>query len=449
MITVVIRNAQLVNEGLISSGDLLIKDGRIAKVGGSIEVKERHEELPADGLYLIPGVIDDQVHFREPGLTHKADLFTESRAAMAGGITSFMEMPNTMPPVLTQSLLQEKYALGAARSLANFSFYMGVSNDNVAEVLKTDPEQVCGIKIFLGSSTGNLLVDNVQTLETLFEHSPMLIATHCEDEATIRSNLETFLARYGENIPVGCHPLIRSHQACYLSSSYAVNLARKYGTRLHVLHLSTARETFLFDNTVPLAEKNITAEVCIHHLWFSDADYPRLGNRIKWNPAIKTDEDRQALLQALLDDRIDVIATDHAPHTLEEKNQPYRQAPSGGPLVQHALPAMLEMVNQKKISIEKVVEKMCHAPAICYRIKERGFLREGYYADLTLVDLNRRWKVTADNLLYKCRWSPFEDTEFSASVVHTFVNGQHVFNNGKLDDSVRGMRLTFERERRR
>lgn len=446
MKTLIIRNAAIVNEGIIFHGDVLIKNGRIERAGGKIDVKERAEELNAEGLHLLPGAIDDQVHFREPGLTHKADLFTESRAAVAGGITSFMEMPNTVPNTLTQQLLEEKYQMGAARSVANYSFYMGVSNDNLDEVLRTDEENVCGIKIFMGSSTGNMLVDNPTTLESVFSLSPMLIATHCEDENTIRRNLEEYKSRFGDDIPVKYHPLIRSEEACYLSSSFAVSLAKKHGTRLHILHISTGRETELFDNTTPLLKKRITSEACIHHLWFCDDDYDRLGNFIKWNPAIKTSADRELIWKALLDNRIDVIATDHAPHTLEEKQQLYPKAPSGGPLVQHALPAMLEMVHQKKITLERVVEKMSHAPALCFRLKERGFIREGYFADLVLIDMNSPSTVSRDNLLYKCRWSPFEGTQFSSSVIHTFVNGQHVYNRGTIDDSVRGMRLTFHKK---
>jgi dihydroorotase len=446
MSTIVIRNAAIVNEGTTFHGDMLIKHGRIERVGGMIYLKERFKEINAEGLHLLPGVIDDQVHFREPGLTHKADLFTESRAAVAGGITSFMEMPNTVPNTLTQKLLEEKYALAATKSLANYSFYMGVSNDNLDEVLRTDEENVCGIKIFLGSSTGNMLVDNPETLEAVFSLSPMLIALHCEDENTIRKNLEIFRSDYGEDIPVEFHPVIRSEEACYLSSSFAVQLAKKHGTRIHVLHISTGKETELFDNSMPLPKKKITSEACIHHLWFTNQDYKTLGNRIKWNPAIKTLNDREQILKAVLDNKIDVIATDHAPHTLEEKQQVYTKAPSGGPLVQHALPAMLELVHQKKITLEKVVEKMSHAPSLCFRLKERGFLREGYFADLVLVDLNHPWKVTRENLLYKCGWSPFEGVEFSSAVMHTLVNGIHVYNCGTLDDSARGMRLTFHKK---
>lgn len=446
MKTIIIRNASIVNEGIIITGDVLIKNGRIERMGGKIDVKERSDELNAEGLHLLPGVIDNQVHFREPGLTHKADLFTESCAAVAGGITSFMEMPNTIPNTLTQQLLEEKYRMGAVRSVANYSFYMGVSNDNLDEVLRTDEEKVCGIKIFMGSSTGNMLVDKPATLQSVFSLSPMLIATHCEDENTIRRNLEEYTSKFGDDVPVKYHPLIRSEEACYLSSSFAVSLAKKHGTRLHILHISTGKETELFDNTIPLLKKKITSEACIHHLWFCDEDYDRLGNFIKWNPAIKAAADREMIWNALLSNRIDVIATDHAPHTLEDKQQLYTKAPSGGPLVQHALPAMLEMVHQNKITIERVVEKMCHAPALCFRLKERGFIREGYFADLVLIDMNRKSKVTRDSLLYKCRWSPFEGTEFSSSVIHTFVNGQHVYNRRIIDDSVRGMRLTFHKK---
>ncbi|MCC6385551.1 MAG: dihydroorotase [Bacteroidia bacterium] len=439
----VIRNAAIVNEGKIDYGDLLIKGGRIEKTGKQLEIPEQVEEINAEGLYLMPGVIDDQVHFREPGLTHKAEIYSESRAAVAGGITSYMEMPNTLPNTLTQQLLEEKYQLASKKSLANYSFYMGVSNDNLNEVLKTDSTHVCGIKIFMGSSTGNMLVDKAETLEAVFSNSPMLIATHCEDEATIRHNLERFKMEYGEDIPMWCHPLIRNEEACYLSSSFALSLAKKHGSRLHVLHVSTAKETGLFDNMHPLKMKKITSEACIHHLWFSDEDYQQLGKLIKWNPAIKTKADRDGLLKGLLDNRIDVIATDHAPHTWKEKNQPYSKAPSGGPLVQHALQVMLELYKQGKIPIDRVVEKMSHAVADCFSINERGYIREGYYADLVLVDLNKRQRVTKENLLYKCRWSPFEGTEFSSTVTHTFVNGHLAFNKGSFDEAQLGMRMTF------
>jgi dihydroorotase len=390
-------------------------------------------------------MIDDQVHFREPGLTHKADIFTESMAAVAGGITSFMEMPNTVPNTLTQALLADKYAIAQHTSLANYSFYMGASNDNIEEVLKTDPKNVCGVKVFMGSSTGNMLVDNEKTLENIFSKAPMLVATHCEDEATIRHNLAAYKEKYGDDITIDMHPLIRSAEACYKSSSLAVELAKRYQTRLHILHISTAMEVGLFDNTLPLAEKKITAEACVHHLWFNDTDYATKGNFIKWNPAVKTAADQAGILQGLLDNHIDVIATDHAPHTIEEKNQAYLQAPSGGPLVQHALPALLEMHLQGKISLEKIVEKASHNVATCFNLSERGFVREGYWADLVLVDLNDPFKVTKLNSLYKCGWSPFEGQTFGASITHTFVSGNLAYQKGKFMTSETGQRLTFNR----
>lgn len=439
-----IKNARIVNEGKTVEGDVLISGGRIEKIASSIS-DPGAEEIPAEGLYLFPGAIDDQVHFRDPGLTHKGDLSSESRAAVAGGVTSFMDMPNTIPNTLTQELLEEKYKSAAAKSLANYSFFMGASNDNLVEVLKTDAQTVCGIKIFMGSSTGNMLVDNTKTLEQLFSSSPMLIATHCEDEGTIRANMETFRSRYGEDVPMEAHPLIRSEEACYLSSSLAVALAKKHRTRLHILHISTAKELSLFDNTIPLKEKRITAEACIHHLWFDDGDYDRLGTKIKWNPAIKTRHDREALLEGLLDNRLDIVATDHAPHTLEEKNQSYFKAASGGPLVQHSLVAMLELVHQKKLTMEKVAEKMSHAVADCFRISNRGYLREGYAADLVLVNDNDPWKVDSGNILAKCGWSPFEGMTFRSKVTHTFVNGNLVYHNGKLNPAVMGQRLAFNR----
>jgi len=440
----IIRNAQLVNEGKIFSSDVLLADGRIKKIDGSISVSGQHEEIDASGLYLFPGVIDDQVHFREPGLTHKGTIHTESAAAVAGGITSFMEMPNTVPNTLTQALLEAKYAIGARDSFANYSFFMGASNNNLEEVLKTDPGNVCGVKVFMGSSTGDMLVDNEATLEKLFSRCPMLIATHCEDESTIRQNLAEYKGKYGDDIPVRFHPLIRNDEACYKSSSAAVGLARKHGTRLHILHISTAREIGLFDNTAPLSQKKITAEACIHHMWFSDHDYEQLGNFIKWNPAIKTAADRDAVFQGMLDDHIDIIATDHAPHTTEEKQQLYTKAPSGGPLVQHSLPAMLEFYHRGKITLEKIAEKMCHAPAVCFRIAERGFIREAYHADLVLVDLRREQTVTKENILAKCKWSPFEGVTFHSVITHTFVNGQLVYAAGKVNQHVRGQRLKFQ-----
>ncbi|UBM61853.1 dihydroorotase [Candidatus Sulfidibacterium hydrothermale] len=441
----VIRQATVVNENQQFLADIYVENGKIKKIvsGKDPALDKNIEVISARGLYLLPGVIDDQVHFREPGLEYKADIFTESRAAVAGGITSYMEMPNTRPPVLTQKLLEEKYALAAEKSLANYSFYMGTSNDNLKEVLKTDPSRVCGIKIFMGSSTGNMLVDEEKTLEALFSEVPMLMATHCEDEAIIRKNYSAYYKKYGPDGAPWLHPKIRSAEACLRSSEKAARLARKYGSRLHILHLSTAAETALFDNHIPLKEKKITAEVCVHHLWFSDKDYAEKGNRMKWNPAVKTEADRDGLLQAVLENRIDVIATDHAPHTKEEKQRPYFKAPSGGPMVQHALPAMLELVKQKKISLEKVVEKMCHHPAILFRIKNRGFIRPGYAADLVLVDLNAPWEVNSSNILYKCRWSPLEGTRLHAQVISTFVNGNRVYHQGEINENIRGERLLF------
>ncbi|MCX2583655.1 dihydroorotase [Pedobacter sp. MR22-3] len=439
-----IKAATIVNEGQKIVADVLIKDGLIEKIGQNLSAPEA-QEINAEGQYLLPGMIDDQVHFREPGLTHKADIFTESMAAVAGGITSFMEMPNTVPNTLTQELLADKYAIAAETSLANYSFYMGASNDNIDEVLKTDPKNVCGIKVFMGSSTGNMLVDNEKTLENIFSKAPILVATHCEDEATIRHNLAAFKAKYGDDLTIDMHPLIRSAEACYTSSSLAVELAKRYQTRLHILHISTAKEIALFDHTTPLKDKKITAEACIHHLWFNDKDYASKGNFIKWNPAVKTEDDQKGVLQGILNDYIDVIATDHAPHTLEEKNQPYAQAPSGGPLVQHALPALLEMHLQGKISLEKIAEKTAHNLAICFDIEKRGFIREGYWADLVLVDLKDSWKVTKLNNFYKCGWSPFDGDTFQASITHTFVSGNLAYQNGKFTTDQIGKRLTFAR----
>ena len=444
MNTYLIKGATLVNEGQQFVTDVLIKNGRIEKIAPVIDTIA-DTEINAEGLHLLPGMIDDQVHFREPGLTHKADIFTESMAAVAGGITSFMEMPNTVPNTLTQDLLADKYTIAQQTSLANYSFYMGASNDNIDEVLKTDPKNVCGIKVFMGSSTGNMLVDNEKTLENIFSKAPMLVATHCEDEATIRHNLAVYKEKYGDDITIDMHPLIRSAEACYKSSSLAVELAKRYGTRLHILHISTAKEVGLFDNTLALADKKITAEACVHHLWFNDADYATKGNFIKWNPAVKTAEDQTGILQGLLDNHIDVIATDHAPHTIEEKNQPYLQAPSGGPLVQHALPALLEMHLQGKISLEKIVEKAAHNVATCFNISERGFIREGYWADLVLVDLNDAWRVTKLNTFYKCGWSPFEGQTFRASITHTFVSGVLAYQKGKFMTNETGKRLSFAR----
>lgn len=439
-----LKNGTIINEGRVFTSDILIKEDRIEKIGGILENNCGAVEIDASGKLIIPGCIDDQVHFREPGLTHKGTIFSESRAAVAGGITSFMEMPNTVPNALTQELLEEKYAIASKSSIANFSFFMGASNDNLDEVLKTNPTNVCGIKVFMGSSTGNMLVDNEKALEGLFSQVGMLIATHCEDENTIKANLEKAKTLYGEHIPIQEHPIIRSEEACYKSSAFAVSMARKYGTRLHVLHISTEKETHLFDNTIPLVQKKITAEACIHHLWFTEKDYNSKGNFIKWNPAVKKESDRLGIWKALLDNRIDVIATDHAPHTLQEKNQSYFNAPSGGPLVQHGLLAMLEKVKQGEISLEKIVDKMCHSPAILFRIKERGFIREGYKADLVVISQEKSPIVTKENCLYSCAWSPFEGIQFSHTIEKTFVNGNVVFKDGIIVSDIIGERLTFK-----
>ena len=444
MNSTLIRNALLINEGKIFLADVFIQNGLIAQIGQSLEV-HADDIIDAGQKYLMPGIIDDQVHFREPGLTHKADIYTESKAAVAGGITSFMEMPNTQPQTLTQDLLELKFKKAKEVSLANYSFFMGASNDNLEEVLKTDPKNVGAIKIFMGSSTGNMLVDDKSVLENIFEKSKMLIAVHCEDEAIIQQNIAHYKSIYGEDVPIEIHPKIRSEEACYKSSSMAIELAKKHDTRLHVFHLSTAKEMELFRNDIPLEEKRITAEVCIHHLCFDDSQYADKGTHIKWNPAVKSKADKEAVFQALLDDRIDIIATDHAPHTLEEKNNTYFNAPSGGPLVQHALVAMLEFYHERKISLEKIVEKMCHSPAICFQVENRGFLRKGYAADLVLFELNNPWTVKKDNILYKCGWSPFEGNTFKSRVSHTWVNGHLVYQNGKFDESQKGQRLTFSR----
>ncbi len=444
MSSILIKSATIVNENRQYVSDILIKDGLIDRIDGQIDTAA-DKVINAEGLHLFPGCIDDQVHFREPGLTYKGDIHSESRAAVAGGITSFMEMPNTVPNTLTQELLEQKFEIAAHNSLANYSFYMGASNDNLDEVLKTDAKTVCGIKVFMGSSTGNMLVDNPKTLEDIFAQSPMLIAVHCEDEATIKSNLNHYKQLLGENIPVKLHPKIRSEEACYLSSSMAVELAKKHNTRLHILHISTEKETHLFNNNVTLKDKRITAEACIHHLWFSDEDYEIKGNLIKWNPAIKKKTDRDAILKAVLDGHIDVIATDHAPHTFEEKSQPYLQAPSGGPLVQHALPAMLELHHQGKISLEQIAEKMAHNVAVCFEVEKRGFIREGYWADLVLVDLNDPWSVSKANILYKCKWSPFEGSTFRSKIIHTLVSGNLAYSNGSLIEGKAGKRLSFNR----
>ncbi|MFN4955968.1 MAG: dihydroorotase [Cyclobacteriaceae bacterium] len=437
-----IVNANIVNEGQVMPGDVLIAGERIEKIGQRLS-DPGTQVVDAAGRLLMPGVIDDQVHFREPGLTHKGTIRTESRAAVAGGITTYMEMPNTVPNTFTQQLLEEKYQIASRDSLANYSFYIGGSNDNLEEVLKTDLTRVCGMKIFMGSSTGNLLVDNPQVLEGFFSRFEGLITTHCEHEPSLKKNEADFRARLGEEIPIHLHPQIRNEEVCYRSSSFAVDLAKKHGTRLHILHISTARETELFSNQLPLEKKKITAEACIHHLWFCDQDYERLGTRIKWNPAIKSADDRAGIWKALLDGRIDVIATDHAPHTWEEKNNTYFKAPSGGPLVQHTLVAMLEFHHQGKITLPQIATKMAHNVATLYRIQDRGFIREGYFADLVLADLNKPWTVSKENILAKCGWSPFEGTTFKSSVERVWVSGHEAYAQGQLDDGKAGQRLSF------
>ena len=440
-----IKNATIVNENKTFKGDVLIENEIIKEVSTEIKATGNVEIIDAEGKFLIPGFIDDQVHFREPGLTHKANIATESRAAIAGGITTFIEMPNTVPQATTQDLLEDKFKIAANDSYANYSFMFGGTNDNLEELLKTDPKKVAGIKLFLGSSTGNMLVDNEAVLEKIFSSTKMIISVHCEDEATIRKNTEEFKAKYGDDIPVKYHPIIRSEEACYLSSSKAIELAKKTGARLHIFHVSTEKETHLFRNDIPLEEKQITSEVCIHHLWFSDKDYEEKGTHIKWNPAVKTEKDRLGLWEALLDDRIDVLATDHAPHTLEEKTNSYLKAPSGGPLVQHAVIALLEKVKEGVIPIEKAVEKMSHNPAKLFQIEKRGFIKEGYFADLVLIDTNKPQTVSKDNILYKCGWSPFEGTTFSSTITHTFVNGNLMYNNGVFNNEIKGKRITFNR----
>ncbi len=441
---ILIKNGKIVNNNSIYKSDVLIEDEFIKKIEPEIN-EEVDRIIDAKSLYLLPGVIDDQVHFREPGLTYKANIYSESKAAVAGGITSFMEMPNTKPAATTKKLLEEKFDIAKNNSISNYSFFIGATNNNIEEILSVDPNNVGAVKIFMGSSTGNMLVDDKNTLEEIFSKSPMLIAVHCEDEETIKTNLKKAKEQYGKDIPIEEHPNIRSEDSCYKSSSMAVKLAKKYNTRLHVFHLSTEKEINLFSNKTPLEEKKITCEVCVHHLWFDKKDYKKKGSLIKWNPAIKNKTDKDALLKALLEDKIDVIATDHAPHTLEEKNRKYLEAPSGGPLVQHALPAMLEFVKAKKMSLEKVVEKMSHHPAICFQIEKRGFIKEGYFADLVLVDLNNPWEVNKENILYKCGWSPFEGEVFNAKITHTIINGHIAYANGVFDESKKGMRLTFNR----
>ena len=439
----VIRNAEIINENQQFIGDLAIEDSKISEIKkGSISGTFDHE-YDATGLIAIPGMIDDQVHFREPGLTHKANIYSESRAAVAGGITSFMEMPNTVPNTVTQDLLEKKYAIANKNSIANYSFFMGANNENLHEVLKTNPSNVCGIKVFMGSSTGNMLVDNKQTLSQIFKNSSLLIATHCEDEETIRKNTAIFKAKYGENIPFEMHPIIRSEEACYLSSSLAVDLAKKYETRLHVLHISTAKELGLFNNKQHLRNKKITAECCIHHLWFNDSKYAEKKSLIKWNPAVKSEDDRKALIKAVNENIIDVIATDHAPHTFEEKNNTYLSAPSGGPLVQHAILALLELEKTKQMNLKQIVKKTSHDVAECFKIEKRGYLRTGYFADIALLDRNTNITVAKENILYKCGWSPFQGTKFTSSIDSTFINGKRVFHKGEFNNKITGMRLKF------
>jgi len=441
-----IKNARIVNEGKIVEGDILIEDNIIKEIDTSISVKSADIlVIDVEGNYVFPGMIDDQVHFREPGLTHKGDIESESRAAIAGGITSFIEMPNTNPQTTTVEKLEEKFAIAANSSYANYSFMFGGTNDNLEEILKVDPKTVAGLKLFLGSSTGNMLVDDPKVIEKIFSSTDMVISVHCEDEATIKANLAKYKEEYGDDIPMEMHPKIRSEEACYLSSSKAIELAKKTGARLHVFHLSTGKETNLFSNKIPLKDKKITAEVCVHHLMFSEEDYAKKGSHIKWNPAVKTTKDRDQLWKALLDDKIDVIATDHAPHTLEEKNNKYTSAPSGGPLVQHALMALMEAHHQGKISVEKIVEKACHNPAILFNVEKRGYIKEGYFADLVIVDPQSPWTVNKSNILYKCGWSPFEGNTFKSRITHTFVNGQLVYNNFNVLDVKAGQRLTFDR----
>lgn len=444
MSKILIKNALIVNEGKSYKGNLLIENEQISKISENFIDSDDADVIDAEGLYLLPGVIDDQVHFREPGLTHKADIGTESRAAVAGGVTSFMEMPNTKPATTSLELLEDKFEIASHSSIANYSFYLGATNDNLDIVSNLDPKITCGVKVFMGSSTGNMLVDQKKVLEGIFAECPTIITTHCEDEQTIRNNIEIFRQRYGDNIPIEAHSLIRSNEACVRSTDLAISLAEKYGSKLHVLHLSTKEEMSLFDSK-PLEEKRITGEVCVHHLWFTDADYAQKGNLIKWNPAVKSIEDRDALRTALRKGKLDVVATDHAPHTLTEKSNSYLAAPSGGPLVQHSLTMMLELVDQGIFTIEEVVAKMCHSPAILFSVNKRGFIREGYYADLVLVKPNSRWKVEASNILYKCGWSPLEGSMLNNEVKMTFVNGFLAYSNGSVNEGKQGQRLTFNR----
>ena len=446
---IIIGNTTIINEGTIRKGSVIIENGIISDIVyhedfDSAKLGQMHF-INGEGLHLIPGVIDDQVHFREPGLTHKADIFSESKAAAAGGVTSFMEMPNTIPQTVNQIELNNKYRLAAEKSLVNYSFYVGATNDNLGEILKTDPKSVCGVKIFMGASTGNMLVDNLNTLEAIFKEAPLLIATHCEDENTIKQNLRKLKQEFGEEIPFKYHPVIRSHQACLKSSTLAVELATKYNSRLHILHISTKDELNLFINDANRKEKKITAEVCVHHLFFDDRDYDKRGALIKWNPAVKSEQDKNALLQGLKQNYLDVVATDHAPHTIQEKNNPYTSCPSGGPMVQHSLTTMLEFYHNGLLTLEQIVDKMCHAPADIFQIDRRGYIRIGYHADLVLLDLNSPWTVNKENIYYKCQWSPLEGYSFRSQVKTTLVNGQLVYNQGDINDDIRGKRLTFNR----
>jgi len=447
MNNILIKNATIINEGRSFQSDLLIKDELISSIGSidHLNIPEATKIIDATGLLLMPGIIDDHVHFREPGLTQKGDINSESKAAVAGGITSFMEMPNTNPQTVTIDTLNEKYLLGSEKSVINYSFYIGATNSNLGEVLKADPTKVCGIKLFMGSSTGNMLADDESVLKELFAKATMPLTAHCEDQSTIKKNSEIYIRKYGEDIPIRMHSLIRSREACFISSSHAVKLAREYNTRLHILHISTADELKLFKDDLPLDQKRITGEACVHHLWFDESSYDNLGTLIKWNPSIKTRFDRDALINGVKNNIIDIIATDHAPHTLNEKRNTYFKAPSGGPLVQHSLPLMLELWHKKVLSLEKIVEMMCHNPAILFKIKGRGFIREGYKADLCLIDPARQWTVSKENILYKCGWSPFEGTIFNSKVVKTIVNGTIVYDNGDIKDDYRGQRLMFDR----
>ncbi len=447
MYSLLIKNVIVINEGNQFKGGVLIEEGKIKKIitNNNYSNINSSKEIDGNGKYLFPGIIDDQVHFREPGLTEKAEIYTEAKAAVAGGVTSFMEMPNTKPQATSLKLLEEKYDLASKKSLTNYSFYLGATNDNIEEIKKIDPKKICGLKVFMGSSTGNMLVDNQDSLSKIFSESPVLIATHCEDEETIQNNTIKYKEKFGEDLPIKYHPFIRSEEACYKSSALAVELAKKHNSRLHILHLSTAKELDLFDSSIPSKEKRITTEVCVHHLWFSDEDYDTYGTRIKWNPAVKTAKDRKALIEGIKNNKVDVVATDHAPHTIDEKTNTYFKAPSGGPLVQHSLIAMLELYHQGKISLHDIINKMCHTPADIFQVKERGYIREGYWADLVLVDLDSSWKVNKENILYKCKWSPFENQTFKSKVTHTIINGNLVYENDTFNESIKGQRLVFDR----